>query len=110
MVAVSDFSGLVSSPCALASAAAMAPIDSLDRCMTALHGEEIKTDSSGFRALSPDAMADRLFGVLGNQTLEFGLGLFMLEMGRSGPRKHCGELSPGVRAAHVDNAHRLDAW
>src|SRR5437870_2324686 len=37
IIAVSDFSGLVSSVCALASAAAIAPIDSLDRCMAALH-------------------------------------------------------------------------
>src|ERR1019366_6551650 len=34
IVAVSDFSGLVISDCALASAAAMAPIDSLERCIT----------------------------------------------------------------------------
>src|ERR1039457_998197 len=45
MVAVSDFSGLVSSACALASAAAIAPMVSLDRCIARLHGaQEIKTD------------------------------------------------------------------
>jgi hypothetical protein len=33
MIAISDFSGLVSSACALASAAAIAPMVSLDRCM-----------------------------------------------------------------------------
>jgi hypothetical protein len=37
MMPMSDFSGLLSSACALASAAAIAPIDSLDRCMAALH-------------------------------------------------------------------------
>src|SRR5262245_4215496 len=33
MVATKDFSGFVSSACALASAVAMAPMESLDRCM-----------------------------------------------------------------------------
>ena len=40
---MSDFSGLVSSAWALASAAAMAPIDSLDRCMAGLHLEQIES-------------------------------------------------------------------
>ena len=44
MVATSDFSGLVSSACALASAAAIAPIVSLDRCMALLRREKIETD------------------------------------------------------------------
>src|SRR5271163_3935523 len=37
MVATSAFSGLVSSACALASAAAIAPMVSLDRCMARRH-------------------------------------------------------------------------
>ena len=44
MVAMRDFSGLVSSACALASAAAIAPIDSLQRCMVVLRREEIEAD------------------------------------------------------------------
>jgi hypothetical protein len=44
MVATSDFSGLVSSACALASAAAIAPIDSLERCTVLLRRKEIETD------------------------------------------------------------------
>jgi hypothetical protein len=44
MVAVSYFSGLISSPWALASAAAMAPIDSLERCMACLRLKKIKAD------------------------------------------------------------------
>jgi hypothetical protein len=43
MVATSDFSGLVSSTCALARAAAIEPIVSLDRC-TVLLSEEMKAD------------------------------------------------------------------
>ena len=42
MVAVSAFSGLVSSPWALASAPAMSPMASLDRCIG--HLEKVKTD------------------------------------------------------------------
>src|ERR1019366_7739889 len=48
MVAVSDFSGLVSSAYALASAAAIAPMVSLDRCIARLHAaQQIKTDRPG---------------------------------------------------------------
>ena len=43
MVAVGDFSGLVSSACALASAAAIAPIDLLERCTVLLRRKEIET-------------------------------------------------------------------
>ena len=47
MVPTSDFSGLVSSPWALASAAAKLPIVSLDRCsMAILHFEEIEADGA----------------------------------------------------------------
>ncbi len=43
MVAVSDFSGFVSSAWALASAPEMLPIVSLERCMArALHAQDIK--------------------------------------------------------------------
>src|SRR5262245_24613650 len=48
MVATKDFSGFVSSACALARAVAMAPIESLNRCMEpllpAFGGEEVKAD------------------------------------------------------------------
>jgi hypothetical protein len=51
--AIRDFSGLVSSAWALARAAAMAPIDSLERCIGYLHVHQIKTDGAGFRAFCP---------------------------------------------------------
>ena len=66
---------------ALARAAAKVAMDSLVRCMAALRVEEVETDGAGFRALGADAMADRLPRILGYQAFEFGLGLFMLEMG-----------------------------
>jgi hypothetical protein len=55
MVATSDFSGLVSSACALANAAAKQAMDSLDRCMAALRDEEVEAHGPGFRALGADA-------------------------------------------------------
>ena len=63
MVATSDFSGLVSSACAFASAAAIAPIDSLDRCTVLLRRKEIETNSARLRSLGANAMAGRFFRV-----------------------------------------------
>jgi hypothetical protein len=58
MVATKDFSGLTSSPCALASAAASCAIDSLDRCMGITFAviKQGKTDGARFRALRPDRL------------------------------------------------------
>ena len=74
MVAVSAFSGLVSSACALASAAAIAPMVSLDRCMAALPtGEKIKADRARLRPFGPNAMAGGFFGVSGIKALSSDL-------------------------------------
>src|SRR5262244_2995873 len=70
MVAVSDFSGLMSSAWALAKAEASAATDSLDRGMTRLDLKYIKADSSRARALGPHPVADRLPGVVWHQGLE----------------------------------------
>src|SRR5271169_4378974 len=109
MVATSDFSGLVSSACAFASAPAREAMDSLDRCMAALLDEEVEAHGPGFRAFGADAMADRLLGILRHQALELGLGLLVLEVGVPGPGKDAGEFRPGIGAVHVDNSDRLDA-
>src|SRR6266568_1890565 len=69
IVPTSDFSGFDSSDCALASAAASAAIDSLDRCMGSLRLEDIEADGPVLRAASPDAVADALPGVLRQQGL-----------------------------------------
>src|SRR5580704_14058768 len=99
MVATSDFSGLVNSACALASAAARHAMDSLDRCMgAALLHKKVEAHSAGFRALGPDAVAERLLGILRHQVLEFGLGLLVLEVGGPSPGKVAGEFRPGVGA------------
>ena len=54
-------------------------------------------------------MADRLLGILRHQALKFGLGLLVLEMRLPGANKDAGELRPGIRGAHVDDPHRLNA-
>ena len=53
-------------------------------------------------------MAGGLLGVDRHQALEFGLGLFMVEMGLAGLRIDAGELRPSIGAAHIDDADRLD--
>src|SRR6266702_4806282 len=77
MVATSDFSGLESSDCALASAAASAAIESLDRCMGHLRLENVKADGTCLRAASANPVADRLLGVLREERLELHLGAFV---------------------------------
>ena len=54
-------------------------------------------------------MADGLLSVLRHQALQFCLGLFVFEMRRPRPREDRGEFRPGIRRAHIDNAHCLDA-
>src|SRR4051794_39516705 len=108
MVAVSDFSGLVSSNCALASAAAMVAIESLDRCMAgAFRAQDIKVHRAGFGSFCPDPVPNRLLGVVRHEAFEFRLGILMLEVGLSGAPEHAGEFGPGVRRTHIDNPHRL---
>src|ERR1700722_8052195 len=110
MVAVSDFSGFESSACALASAPAMVPIVSLDRCMVCLLlGQDIEAHSPGFRPFRPNAMPGGLLGVLRHQDLELGLGALVFKKGRPGPAKHAGKLGPGIRCAHIDAANGLNA-
>src|SRR4249919_2418466 len=70
IVAVSDFSGLASSPCAFANAVAIAPIVSLELCMSCLRLNEIEADRTRLRAFGPDTVADRLLGVLWHQGFE----------------------------------------
>src|SRR5258708_4628948 len=108
MVATRDSSGLANSAWALASAAAIAPIVSLERCMGRLHVHEIEAHRPGFGALGPDPVPDRLLGVLGHDGLEVGLGPFMLEKCRAGGAKYGREIGPRVRRAHVDDPHRSD--
>src|ERR1700730_6055851 len=97
MVAVRDFSGLASSIRAFASAPAIAPIDSLERCMTDLGHLEVKADGARFGALGPAAMPDSLLGILRHQLLQLDLRGFMIEKSSAGLAKHASEFRPGIR-------------
>src|SRR5262249_38198297 len=108
MVATSDFSGLLSSACALASAAAMVPMDSLERCMAPLHAQEIKAHRTGFGSFGSNTVADRLLGVLRHQGLQLGFGILMLEVSLARAPEHAREFRPSIGCAHVDDPHRFD--
>src|SRR5260370_3306802 len=109
MVAVSDFSGLVSSACALASAPAMVPIVSLDWCMGCLLAQDIEAHGSGFRPFGPYAMPHGLLGVFRHQALELGLGALVFKKSRPRPAKHPGKLAPVIDGAHIDAPNARDA-
>src|ERR1700684_1458019 len=102
MVATSDFSGLASSACALARAAAIAPIVSLDRCMIVLLNEKIEADRARLRAFGPNAVAGHLLCVLRHQGFELGLGPLMVDERRAGCAEEASELRPRIGLAHVD--------
>src|SRR5262249_40425135 len=109
MVAVNDFSGLISSACALAKAKASAATDSLDRCMGRLHRQDIKTHCSGSGASSSDPVTDRLLGILRHQGFELAFRPLMLEKRLTGVAEQSGKFRPRVRRAHIDDADGLNA-
>src|SRR5262245_10025892 len=110
MVAVSDFSGLMSSACALAKAEASAATVSLERGIgRLLHLQHIKAHCPRFRALCSHAVPDGLLGILGHQGFELAFGPFVVEKGAPGVAEERGELRPGIRCAHIDDADGLDA-
>src|SRR4029453_13065462 len=109
MVAVSDFSGLMSSAWALAKAEASAATVSLDRGMGRLHLEHIKAHRPRFRAPCFHAVPDDLPGILGHQGFELALRPFVVEKGTLGVSEERGELRPRIRRTHIDDADRLDA-
>src|SRR5262245_49917830 len=110
MVAVSDFSGLTSSAWALAKAEASAATVSLDRGMGRLRLQDIKAHRPRFRALGSDAVPDGLPGIFRHQGFELAFGPFVVEKGTPGVAEEGGELRPGIRRTHIDDADCLDAW
>src|SRR6516162_9844001 len=111
MVAVSDFSGLMSSAWALAKADASAATVSLDRGMgRLLHLQHIKAHRPRFRALGPHTMADGLPGILRHQGFELALGPFVVEKCATGVAEQRGKRGPGIGRAHIDDTDGLDAW
>src|SRR6478672_10404326 len=109
MVAVSDFSGLINSPCALAKAAAMAPIDSLERCMAGIQAQHIEADRARFGTFRSEPVANRLLRIFWHEGLELGLCIFMFEVGVSRSTKYAGKLGPSIRRGHVDDPHSFDS-
>src|SRR6201990_1959213 len=109
MVAVSDFSGLTSSACALAKAEASAATVSLDRGMGCLRLQHIKAHRPRFRALGFHAVPDGLLGVLRHQGFELAFRPLVVEKGAPGVAEERGEFRPGIRRTHIDNADGLDA-
>src|SRR5262245_39670397 len=109
MVAVSDFSGLMSSAWALAKAVASVATVSLDRGMGRLHLQHIKAHRPRFRALCSHAVADGLPGILRHQGFELTFGPFVVEKCGPGVTEERGELRPGIRRAHIDDADGLNA-
>src|ERR1700722_12895245 len=106
MVATSDFSGLMSSTCARARAAAKLPIESLDCCMPILSFQQLKGDGAGFGARGAHTMADGLLRVLRYEAFQFCPGALVFEKCRVSSSKGAGEFRPGIRCAHVDDADR----
>src|SRR5256886_10333248 len=90
MVAVSDFSGLMSSACALAKAEASAATDSLDWGIRCLRLQHIKAHRPRFRALGFHTVPDGLLGILGHQGFELAFGPFVVEKGAPGVAEECG--------------------
>src|SRR6516162_997549 len=104
MVAVSDFSGLTSSAWAFANAEASAATVSLDRGMSRLRLQHIKAHRPRARALGPHPMADRLLGVVRHQGFELAFCSLVAEKGFPRVAEERGELGPGIRRAHIDDA------
>src|SRR5215471_19458918 len=110
MVAVRDFSGFWISDCAFASAAASAPMLSLQCCMAGLHFQNIKADGAGLRPSGPYPVPRGLLRILRHKGLELRLGAIVVERSGPGHPVEICKLGPAVRAAHVDNSDRLQSW
>src|SRR5262245_47777972 len=104
MVAVSDFSGLTSSACALAKAEASAATVSLDRGMGRLCLQHIKAHRPRFRAPGFHPVPDGFPGILRHQGFELAFRPFVVEKSAAGVAEERGELRPGIRRAHIDDA------
>src|SRR5262245_6866822 len=109
MVATSDFSGLTSAACALASAVASAATVSLDRGMDGLRLEKVEADRAGFGALGPHPMPERFLSVLRHQCFELTLSALVLQECLTGDAEKACELGPRVRRAHVYDADRFNS-
>src|SRR5262249_45505210 len=109
MVAVSDFSGLMSSAWALAKAEASAATDSLDWGMGGLPLQHIKAHRPRARALGPHPMADRFLGVVRHQGFELALRPLVVEKGLPGIAEQRSALGSEIRRPYIEDADGVDA-
>src|SRR5262249_16585392 len=109
MIAVSDFSGLMSSAWALAKAEASAATVSLDRGMGCLALQHIKAHRSRFRTLSLHAVPNGFLGILGHQGFELTFGPFVVEKGTPAAAEERGEFGRGIGWDHIYDADGLNA-
>src|SRR3974377_2324847 len=109
MMASNDFSGLTSWPWALASAAAMVPILSLQRCIVFLRLLEVKRDGTRFGTPGADAVPNRFLGILRYERFELGFRALMLQEGLPGATIEIGKFGPGIRGAHIHDPNSFDA-
>src|SRR5215469_13971342 len=108
MVPMRDFSGLINCAWALARAAAIVPIASLERCTANLRVDEVEADGARFRALGTNAMTDCFFGILRHQHFQLSLASLMIEKSLPGAAEQAGKFGPGIRSAHIHNPDRFD--
>src|SRR5205814_9780349 len=89
----------VSSACARASAATIAPMRSLERCIGILHRKRTEADGARFGSLGAQAVADRLLGIVRNELFELRLGGLVIAVRRADPQISRGKLR---RARNTD--------
>jgi hypothetical protein len=58
--------------------------------------ENIKADGARLGPFGPHPVSDRLPGIFGHQSLQFGLGLLVFEEGLPGAGKDPGKGRPGI--------------
>jgi hypothetical protein len=58
--------------------------------------EQVKTNSTGFRALGPDAMSEGLLRVFGHKVFEFSPRSFVFLICFASPQKNRGKFGPDI--------------
>src|ERR1700722_11371665 len=106
MVASIDFSGLMSSTCARARAAAKLPMEPLDCCMAILSIQEVKGDGPGFGAVGAHPVSNCSLRVLRHKAFQLSLSALVFEKSQVCSSKRAGEFCPGIGSAHIDSTDR----
>ncbi|KRQ92992.1 hypothetical protein CQ12_38425 [Bradyrhizobium jicamae] len=91
-----------------ASAAAIAPMRSLERCIGTLRLDGIEADCTTFGSLGPDAVPNGLFCVFRHKLLELGLCSLMILVSQAGLQVGCCKLRPKVGRGQIYDLDRLE--